>query len=377
MTNKIQSTTAVLETTSGPDDTPPAAPALALRVPEPANDNDVTDYPHLVIRLADDEKERLEIALSNEKLPVGPDYTDQLTKLRKLAWLNLNSTTLDMLMRIQAAAVRPGVVLLENLPVDRDLVKTPTSQDPSSSKSTHVSENVLLMFGTFFGEPYGMATEDQCLVNNLIPRRDHLNKLTGLGARRPLKFHTENAALRTLFGDDLAPDWLLLTGLRQEPLTDPFTQTSDVRLSLAELSEQNARTLRMKKYRYRVPYRWDDLVPKERRFTEPMAMIRGPNWAPEVSAVFYDGIVQPMDCDARAAMVELEERVEANSVNHVIKPGMLIAINNRFVLHSRTAFEPHFDEEGNPSRWVQRIFTKYDLSKFGPWQKDSDRVMSP
>ena len=52
-------------------------------------------------------------------------------------------------------------------------------------------------------------------------------------------------------------------------------------------------------------------------------------------------------------------------------------VDNRFTLHSRTRFEPTYDEAGCPYRWVQRVFVSPSLWPFRNFQSIGDRVFMP
>ncbi len=95
-----------------------------------------------------------------------------------------------------------------------------------------------------------------------------------------------------------------------------------------------------------------------------------------VNGAFYgDMLVQEnITSKEKESVKHLIEALNEVSISEVIEPGTMICIDNRVILHSRTAFNATFDQEGNPSRWVQRLFLTENLASFQDWDQTDDNV---
>lgn len=163
---------------------------------------------------------------------------------------------------------------------------------------------------------------------------------------------------------------MLLTGVRHDQ-QEPKTRISDVRLALNQLSEKDLDLLRKPLYKINVPYRWrkDGILS-----THDVPLVSGPLNLPEVSVVFYPGMIEAKTEDAKLALNNLYREIKRNALSLNIKPGELIYIDNRFTVHSRDKFTGSFDSFGNPMRWIQRVFISPNLWGHRNLIQESSRV---
>lgn len=84
----------------------------------------------------------------------------------------------------QKASINPKPYLFfENLPIDDSVVTTPVpNMHLDRIKSSHISENLIVLFSLMLGEPYSIKFEGESVVNNLIPLGHAKNDYTGLGS---------------------------------------------------------------------------------------------------------------------------------------------------------------------------------------------------
>lgn len=310
-----------------------------------------------LFHLTDSERHRLGSVLS--KLAYDPHGgMSYITDLRFAALSALPRRIVDALSE-QRASINPrSHLVFENLPTDEQIFTTP---DPDiytpAAKSGHISENLIMAFASLIGEPYSILFEGAEIVNNLIPIGQAKREYTGLGSEVELDFHIENAALKFMDDYNFSPLGLLLTGVRHDP-QGPLTRIADARIALRMLAGEEVECLRMPLFRIKVPYRWRRGSAQQ---TEPVALVRGSLELPEVSAVFYPDMVEPMTSAAACAMERFYAAIREASFGVDITPGRLVYVDNRFTLHSRDKFEGMRDELGNPMRWVQRVFVAANL----------------
>lgn len=267
-----------------------------------------------LFKLTDSERDRLGNVLS--RLAYDPHGgMAYITDLRIAALSALPRRIVDALSE-QRASINPrSHLLFDNLPTDEQIFAAP---DPNiytpGAKSGHISENLIMAFASLIGEPYSILFEGADIVNNLIPTKQAKREYTGLGSEVELDFHIENAALKFMDDYNFSPLGLLLTGVRHDP-KGPLTRLADARLALRKLSHEEVECLRMPLYRIKVPYRWRRGSTQQ---TEPVALVRGTLDLPEISAVFYPDMVEPVTSAAAAAM---KSRVHDRSHEHHERAG--------------------------------------------------------
>jgi L-asparagine oxygenase len=326
-----------------------------------------------LFQLTDSERDRLGNALNRVAYDPhgGMPY---ITDLRIAALSALPRRIVDALSE-QRASINPrSHLMFDNLPTDEKIFATP---DPNiytpGAKSGHVSENLVMAFASLIGEPYSILFEGADIVNNLIPTKQAKREYTGLGSEVELDFHIENAALKFMDDYNFSPLGLLLTGVRHDP-QGPLTRLADARIALRKLARDEVECLRMPLYRIKVPYRWRRGSTQQ---TEPVALVRGTPELPEISAVFYPDMVEPLTSTAASAMESFYVAIREASFGVDITPGRLIYIDNRFTLHSRDKFDGSTDEFGNPMRWVQRVFVAANLWNHRNLNSIKARVFEP
>lgn len=334
-----------------------------------------------VKRLTDGERTQVHDALSDIIYPASRyrSYVDRIKATRH----GLRQVFADLIDREDLSRSYPhysGALKIENLPVD-DFVPPPPVHGGSLKhidKRGSISENVLTLIATFFGEPYSMFCEGRGLVNNLVPTQTTSTELTGLGAASDLRFHIENSALRFLTGHDCAPKALLLTGVSQD-VAPPKTRLSDARAALALLGPDDRRTLSAAAYRIRLPYRWRGFRDGYEAIVTPrVPLVRATPDGLLVNAALYgDMIADYAYPAAEAAARNFEAALEEVSLDEVVEPGTLLCIDNRVTLHARTPFKASFDAEGRARRWVQRLFVTDSLANFQQWDETDDCVFAP
>lgn len=317
------------------------------------------DYQN-IFKLTMQEKQDLFLALN--KIDCDPTGSDLYIHLVKSAMMSFLPTRVISALNKQRTSINPRpYIILKNVPTDCEIFFSPSpNQYTPSAKSGNISENLLTGIASLIGEPYSMLFEGKELINNLIPTHESKNEYTGLGFDVELDFHIENAALKHLEQYNISPLGLLLTGVRHDP-GGPLTRISDSRLSIAQLKKDDIETLSSPLYSIKLPYRWrqSTLVGKEE--THPVPLIAENHILPNISAVFYPGMITASTAKAEIALEKFYASVKRNAVGICIIPGDLVYIDNRLTLHSRDKFTPTFDNIGTPLRWLQRVFISPNL----------------
>jgi len=284
------------------------------------------------------------------------------------------STRTRQVLEDERNGARPnGVVIIENAPFDPLVEHGPLDPEGAEGqKANSLSEGLVVGFSAQLGDPYAVYQEGRGLVSNVSPSREHLERLTGLGSRLALGLHIEHAAARTLPGDR-APDGLGLTGVSKEPVASPATVVSDGRLALAAIGEKTAALLRQRRFNARFPERWRG----QPEAAQPVrtALVTGEPESPSFVGAFYGDMLEPRGAVARRAHENFLAALEEVATEVLIEPGVVVLLDNHFVFHGRAPFEPQFDDEGRPYRWLQRVFFTSSMRRFGRWARVSDRIV--
>ena len=271
-----------------------------------------------------------------------------------------------------------GAVKFINLPQDDNISMPPVDQKIYSriDKESYVSENILVLIGLIYGEPYSMYDEGKGLVNNLIPLKDALNEFTGVGSGVELGFHIENSALRFISQNNCSPKALLLGGVRQQR-NSPITPISDSRDALRLLNDDDIEILSQPIFKIKLPYRWRVNKNRNKYKTNRIPII---NWEKNhlhCNGAFYGNMIGEIKTsNGRRALDNFQKALYKTMHQEVIKPGEIICIDNRVVFHSRLSFDAEFNKNNQAYRWIQRLFVTESLDNFKGLVKNSDRLFS-
>lgn len=317
---------------------------------------EVKDETFAEIVLADKVRDAIGGALLPLANPVG-DIDRALASLH-VVFAQLPVEQLQQILDFGRHVDTPGVMLVRNLPVDPELPATPVDGNPSPDKKTFVAEGVLLGLSQLLGEPVGFTTEkDGRLVHDVVPVRTGATSQTNQSSYVFLNFHND------IVHDDLGrydlsnPDFLVLHCLRQDAGKEAVTYYADAREISRSLDPRILQTLRRPVFRLNAPGSYvRDIAGGVEVLSEPVAIISGPPWCPEIS-VSANG-VREMTKEAGQALVELQ-RV-CREVSHQVKlePGTALLINNRKGLHARSQFLARHDGQ---DRWLQRTYLRRSL----------------
>ena len=272
-----------------------------------------------------------------------------------------------------------GLVKFTNLPTDDDLIMPPKDQKNFKriDKESYISENILVMIGLIYGEPYSMHSEGKGLVNNLIPLKGAQNDFSGVGSGVELGFHIENSALRFMPNKNCSPKALLLGGVRQQR-NPPITPVSDVREALSLLSDEDIELLAQPLYKIKLPYRWRTNKKSKNYKTQYVPIINWENNNLYCNGAFYGNMIVDIKTKTgKKALTNFEKALYKTMIQEVITPGEVVCIDNRVMFHSRFSFDAQFNKNDQAYRWIQRIFVTESLDNFDSLVQNDDRIFSP
>jgi L-asparagine oxygenase len=238
-----------------------------------------------------------------------------------------------------------GALVVTNLPIDTNPPPTPTVSSLRLRNMLPVARATLLGVTRILGEPFGYAGEWQGdIVSHVLPSRSNADSQSSQGSRLPLLFHTENVHLWPY-----SPDYVALLGVRPDPRRVARTTLVHAQEAVALLPTDVVDTLRLALYHTRAP------VSFGRRGTSsgPLPVLQGPRSQPQITVDLMD--TTGLTGDARRALAALIDAASSVATSVELDAGHLLIIDNRRVLHGRTAFEPRLD---GTDRWCLRTMIR-------------------
>jgi L-asparagine oxygenase len=253
-----------------------------------------------------------------------------------------------------------GALLLRGLPVrEEDLPDTPTVPE-SVQRDAAQPAALLVMTACGLGEPVAFRAEKHgALVQDVVPVPG-AERMQGNSGSVLLTFHTENAFHQH------RPDYVLLLCLRADHERAAGLRLASIRRALPLLSPADREVLFRDEFATVPPPsfgRADSTVRHPVLFGDPDD--------PDLRIDF--AATTPRTGRAEQAMVELGRAFETVARTVRLLPGDLAVVDNRLVVHGRTAFQPSYDGR---DRWLQRSFALADLRRSRPSRPDDGNVLA-
>ena len=310
------------------------------------------------IALSDETRDRIQARLA--VLPNPEGRVDEASAQLYRAFAELPESELQTFLDFGRHTDMPGVMLVENLPVDPTLPPTPNDGGPSRDKSTFVSEGVLLGLSGLLGEVVSFLTEkDGRAVHDVVPVAAGATTQTSQGSIVNLNFHNDLVHDEQGHYDVSNPDFLVLNCLRPDPEKAAMTVYADGRDLLGALDPDTVATLRKPLFRLNAPGGYTRMFAGGKQvLSVPVPIVSGPDHAPEL-AVAANGVVFLAD-EAEVAFKGLQAACVDPAVAQVAKldAGQALLINNRKGIHARSYFTATYQGD---DRWLQRTYIRRTL----------------
>jgi L-asparagine oxygenase len=288
-----------------------------------------------------------------ESLPVlsHPDeITDELLNQVELCQKSMPSRLAHALISFKRTPHRTGNLIIRNLPTDPVLPPTPSDAKPSRTKTSSFSEYSLLLSMLFLGEPISFLDEkDGVLIQNICPVKGQEKKQENVGSCY-LEFHTEDGF------HPYKPDYLGLICLRPDHDGIAKTTAASVRNVVQWLPVRAMELLRQPLFRLRLSTSFGSNG--EPVYSKPGSILSGHWLEPDLCIDYF--LMEALTPEARWAFELLKELLLKVVVEHALRPGDLMIVDNRMAAHGRTSFTPCYD---GADRWLQRMFVLQDFRR--------------
>jgi L-asparagine oxygenase len=237
-----------------------------------------------------------------------------------------------------------GTLTITNLPITSEALP-PTPMVPDSvARAATVPATVAMLVGLQLGEVVAYRDEKQgALVQDVVPV-PVLARSQSNGGSVPLELHTENAF------HPHRPDYVGLLCLRGAQEDRVGTKVAAVRQALPLLDAADRTTLHEARFVTEAP---PSFTSASR--SGPRPVLAGSEEDPDVCVDFH--ATSAIDPAAARALSALRDALMAVESELVLRPGDMVFVDNRLVVHGRIAFWPRYD---GTDRWLHRIFVHLD-----------------
>lgn len=310
------------------------------------------------IELNEPTKEALERRLLSVPSPYEQDYAhfaEFCLAVSEIFWTTLPREVLQKLTSCQSYPDAPGALYIPTGVRDPVLPQTPPDGGRALDKTTFISEALTVGFGQFYGHPFGYPDEKQGeRIHNIVPVPEHEYENTGSSSKGDFEAHVDNAAVSP------RPDVFVLSCVRSDPRGAAQTYIADARALRAHLDEATIAALREPTFEIRTP---NSFTPDSWQWVGPRPALSGPSSMPEIWLNLYN--VRTLTKRAEQALDAVRHAVQCPGVAEgvCLRPGDVLIVDNRRVMHGRHPFDVKYDGE---DRWLQRV---YFLMDPWPWRQ--------
>ena len=309
------------------------------------------------ITLRDEEREALARALEAIEADFQRDPEAFLIAARAAA----GAAPMRVQQALAAVANDPaahGVLLLRNLPQERELPATPLDGALPEGRALRVALGAHLGLAQMVAQPFGYVHERRgTIVHAIAPVPGHERSGTSKSSETLLNMHSE------ISWNAQRPSHLVLSCLRADHAGEALTLLASAREALARLDASHVALLRQPLFRIPAPESFRVGHGGAVLYSDPSPLVSGPEDLPELRMNRFIVGVSP---EAIAAHAELAAALEHPDVVEAVRlrPGQMLVIDNRKYVHGRTRFTPRLD---GTDRWLFRSYLRpsgWDARRF-------------
>ena len=222
-----------------------------------------------------------------------------------------------------------------------------------------VPATVSLLIGMQLGEVVAYRAEKRgAMVQNVLPVHGMETSQSNAGAD-PLDFHVENAF------HPHRPDYIGLLCLRSDHEKIAETLASSIRQALPEISAADRDILHQPRFVTGAPPSFET-----GGHPEPHAILDASPEDPNIVLDFQ--VTKALDDEAENALKRLCSALAEVAVPVMLRPGEMVFVDNRIVLHARSIFTPRYDGH---DRWLHRVYISLDHRRSRSYRPGNGAVL--
>jgi L-asparagine oxygenase len=312
------------------------------------------------LELTDDERSTLG-ALAQRLTRTGSALVDDAEWLEQArsASCRLPSRLIEVIRSYRHDAGVDGMLTVANLPVVPEALPPTPNVPDSVERSATGPAAIAMLLAQQLGEVLAYRDEKHgALVQNVVP----VPALAGSqsnGGSVPLEFHTENAF------HSHRPDYVGLLCLRPAHHGGVGTHVAAVRRALPLLGDKERAVLSEPRFVTAPPPSFH-----AGGSTDPHPVLSGAMEDPDICVDFH--ATSALDQEAAEAVLRLRGALAEVRADLVLRPGDMVFLDNRLVVHGRGAFVPRYD---GTDRWLHRVFVQLDRRRTRALRADDGAVL--
>jgi L-asparagine oxygenase len=245
-----------------------------------------------------------------------------------------------------------GFFLIRGLYTDPSLPPTPPTNIHKVGENTIMAKIQAIMVHFMGGDMIAYEAEGYGrLFQDVVPDKAMANNQTSIGSLTELEIHTEQAFSK------LRPDLLSLACLRGDEAAITYILPLDTILDHLTVTE-------IEHLKQPLWYTGVDLSFKLNGHDFIDGDIRGPmsilGSDEPTTLVFDQDLMYGVDDVADGLLRKIVDIYYTHRIGHVLKPGEIMIVDNRFAVHGRSPFFPRYD---GSDRFLVRCFAALDYER--------------
>lgn len=294
------------------------------------------------------------------------DAPDIFCKQSKLLAICLPHRIISKLKHFAKYGSETGYLLIKSIPIDNNILpNTPSGNTYKIGEKTTLAKiqslilNVFSEMVAYEAEGYGRIFQD------VVPIQSMATVQTSLGSNTELEIHTEQAFSK------LRPDVLSLACLRGD--NTAYTYILPVKTIINNITDEELELLRKPLWTTGVDlsFKLNGHEFIEGDIRGPMSILNGSLDDPQL--IFDQDLMKGLTEESNNLIHKIVDIYYKHRLEHNLKQGEIILIDNNRAVHGRSPFFPKFD---GMDRFLIRSFSTFDYDKSEYARLCSGRIIS-
>jgi hypothetical protein len=279
--------------------------------------------------------------LLSSRPAISPSQTERFLLESELLFQSFPEPVRRAVLELKNGLSRFPFKVFPGMPTDPQLPPTPLDSRRPRVEGAMMGEWLSGAFTRGLGEPFGYIQQNEGeIFQHNSPVKLHATAQSGESSTIELWFHTDASF------HPLAPAFVVLHCLRQDPNKEATTSFASLKDILAQLTPRQREVLREPRFLSDgVEYDYDDVNQRGNRMVK-VPLVFGSEEDPFIA---YDQDVhRPLDPEASETMRALNLAMETVAQHVKLEAGDVAIFDNRRSIHKRSPFKAFYD---GSDRW--------------------------